>query len=282
MAGTELRAKFGYLTYNDMLTKLSEGIFDAYDVIYLKDRKVQYIINEENVPIEIRARIKVYPNTTQALADLNSSSDTYVGQIVSILDSDFYRGYSVNLDSENKYILIPLYQNPELVDYNDLANIPIINIRGEVDSPVVLSELDNGIYKVKGFFVSPDSVEVKNTVVGNIVLVENNLIKRIANNSIYDYRPNGSGGIATEEYATKEYIAQLDYVTHAQLEECDYVSNSELDVKIAALRVSLAEELMAYIDEVFETRVADIVDRTVDAKFEASQIPDEDIEELFE
>lgn len=281
MANSELRAKFGYLTYDDMLTKLSEGVFDAYDVIYLKDRKVQYVINEENQPVEIRSRIKVYQNKTQALADLNSSADTYVGQIVSILDADFYRGYSVNLDSEDKYILVPLYKNPELVDYNDLANIPIINLRGEVDSPIYFSELDNGIYKIKGFFITPDGGEAKNTVVGNIVLVEDNLIKRITNSSIYDYHLTGAG-VITEEYATKEYIAQQDYVTHTQLEECDYVSNSELDVKIAALEASLAEELKEYIDDVFETRVADIVNRTVDAKFEASQIPTEDIEELFE
>jgi hypothetical protein len=283
MANAELRAKFGYLTYDDMLTKLSDGIFDAYDVIYTKDRKNQYIISEENEPIEIRSRIKVFDSASDALADINSSSDTYVGQIVSILDSDFYRGYSVNIDSLGAYKLVPLYENPEVVDYNDLANIPIINIRGEANEPIVLKELDNGIYRLKGFFITPDdSTDIKNTVVGNIILVENNLIKRITNNSIYDYLPIAGGDYIAEEYATKGYIEQQNFVTHPELEACDYVSNAELDVKIEALKVSLMADLEEYIDAVFETRVADIVNRTVDQKFENSQIPQEDIEELFE
>ena len=274
---TELRSKFGYLDYDDMIVKLDEGVFDAYDIIFSKDRKTQYIINPENKPIEVISRIKVFETTEQAVSGINEATDTYEGQIIAVKDSTKYRGYIVNKNIHNYYTISPLYENPDAINYDDLGNIPITNLRGEVSSPIVLSELSNGIYKIEGFFITPDEPsDVKNTVVGNLILVEGNYIKRITNKEICDYI-TVSGGVVVEKYATEDYIQELNYVTHNELESYGYVSDSEVDAKLTALESALREELIDYMEETFESKISSIVD----AKFEQSQIPSEYINSLF-
>ena len=110
------RIKFAYLTYNDMLSKIESGEINEYDVIYSKDRYVTYLITETLEPLELRSRIYVFNSINEAENKLNEATDTYIGQIVSILEKDAYRGYIVNKKND-KFIVTPLYEYPESIDY---------------------------------------------------------------------------------------------------------------------------------------------------------------------
>lgn len=90
------RIKFAYLTYDDMLSKLESGDINEYDIIYSKDKHITYLITEYLQPLELRSRVYAFNSVSEAEIGLNDATDTYVGQIVSILDKDAYRGYIVN------------------------------------------------------------------------------------------------------------------------------------------------------------------------------------------
>ena len=91
MAKLRERAKFGYLNYSDIQTRIEEGKLNQYDVVYCKDKKNQYLIDGDLNLIELRSRIYIYSSEEEAIDELNKNTDTYVGQLVSILPCSFVR-----------------------------------------------------------------------------------------------------------------------------------------------------------------------------------------------
>ena len=57
---TETRAKFGFLNYEDMLAKITEGKLDAYDIVFSKDKKQVFILNEQLEPIAMHSKVYLY------------------------------------------------------------------------------------------------------------------------------------------------------------------------------------------------------------------------------
>ena len=82
------RARYGYLTYADMIKKISDGKLDAYDIVYAKDTKECYIITEDLTPSPIQSKVRVFDNVKIAETVLNESIGTYCGQVIAILRND--------------------------------------------------------------------------------------------------------------------------------------------------------------------------------------------------
>ena len=141
MSEVEQNVKLAYLTYDDMLKNLESGEIDQYDVIFSRDRLVTYLISENLKPIEFRSRVYVFSSVDEAEEKLNTSTDTYVGQVVSILYKNRFRGYIVNT-VDDKFTVAPLWEHPDQIDYDTLGNRPIVNIEGTLDNPIIVSELD--------------------------------------------------------------------------------------------------------------------------------------------
>ena len=133
------RVKFAYLTYDDMLLRLESGEINEYDVIFSKDKLTTYIITADLKPIELKSRVYVFDSIEDAEKVLNESSDTYVGQIVSILYEDTYKGYIVN-KKNGRYNVTPLCQDSKAIDSNTLE---IEKLDADVTSAAV--EEGNGI-----------------------------------------------------------------------------------------------------------------------------------------
>ena len=45
----DTRAKFGFLAYDDMLSRIAEGTLDAYDIVFSKDTKQVFIIKTQSL-----------------------------------------------------------------------------------------------------------------------------------------------------------------------------------------------------------------------------------------
>ena len=148
----DTRAKFGFLTYEDMLAKIVEGTLDAYDIIFSKDTKQVFIINDNLEPVAMRSKVYVYDTVEEANEALNTNTDTYEGQVVSIKDGDVYYGYIVNKDAKGAYFVRPLYEHAEPIDYNTLGNKPIENLMGTFNTPIILVDLPTGLYNICGKF----------------------------------------------------------------------------------------------------------------------------------
>ena len=269
---TSPMSRLAYLTYEDMLQKIQTKELDEYDIIYSKDRLITYLISENLEPIESRSRVYIFNSIEEAETKLNESTDTYIGQIVSILYEDTYRGYIVN-QKNDKYIVIPLWECPEPIDYNTLGNQPIINLIGTLDEPIIVNELESGIYKISGRYkITQTDLTVYLNPNVNIFIIDKTdgiiSIKKISNEEIIDYTVENDIVSKTNITITENYLFKNGYVT-----------STYVDKKIEALNISLREDIQKYIDEVIGDKFNSIIDERIDRKIISAT--DEDIRSLF-
>ena len=269
------RIKFAYLTYDDMLSKLESGDLNEYDIIYSKDKYVTYLITEELKPLQLRSRVYIFDSVSEAEIKLNESTDTYTGQVVSILYNDTYRGYIVNQKS-GKFIVTPLWEHPEQIDYDTLGNRPIVNLIGTLDEPIMVSELDDGIYRIKGQYKISDLEETIYLSASDILMTvsknnQNIEIKKITSDNITDY------------IVTTSDISKNTYVTEQYLKDNNYTTSSYVDTKIEALEVSIKEDMRGYVQEAITEVFGEELDKKIDDRIDEKFVPmsDSQIRNLF-
>ena len=269
------RAKFGYLTYDDMTIKIQDNILDAYDICYTKDTNECYIIRENFTPSPIRSRVYIFQNESDAITQLNQNTDTYNGQIISVLFGDTYRGYIVNYKN-NSFGITPLWENPELIDYNTLGNRPIVNLVGTLDNPIIISDLNDGIYNIKGQYKISDLIETIYLSASSVIFTvrkdaDKTFIKSITSNNISDFCIS-NGSISSHEYITDQYLKDNNYVT------AEYV-----EVKIQALQQSIEDDVKQYVSTIVNEQMGTVLDEKIEAKINESieSVESTDINNLF-
>ena len=269
------RIKFAYLTYDDMLSKLESGDLNEYDIIYSKDKYVTYLITEELKPLQLRSRVYIFDSVSEAEIKLNESTDTYIGQVVSILYNDTYRGYIVNQKS-GKFIVTPLWEHPEQIDYDTLGNRPIVNLIGTLDKPIMASELDDGIYRIKGQYKISDLEETIYLSASDILMTvsknnQNIEIKKITSDDITDY------------IITNSDISKNTYITEQYLKDNNYVTTAYVDTKIEALELSIKEDMRGYVKEAITEVFGEELDKKIDDRIDEKIVPmsDSQIRNLF-
>lgn len=242
---TKNRVNFGYLSYKDMLQKISNGILNQYDVIFTRDTFETYVISEELEPKPIRSKVYTFTSVTEAIQKLNKNTDTYVGQLVSILNGDVYKGYIVN-QNNGSYTVTPLNQL-DSIDYDTLGNKPIINVVGKSDNPVIISNLENGTYSVTGHFkIALNDITTHLNPNATIFIIEHSedaiYIKKISTKEIIDYETIENNSNVVNQYVTRKF-----------LDDNGYVTTSYVDEKIIALDFIKREEMTTYVEEIFQT-----------------------------
>ena len=252
----EGRAKYGYMSSASIPLKIQSGEIDAYDIIYTTDTHEAYVISPELEPWAVRSRVYVFDSVEEANEQLNANTDTYIGQIVAVLCNDTYRGYIVN-SVDGQFTVTPLWENPEQIDYNTLGNRPIINLEGTLGNTIIVDELDNGIYNIKGQY-KIDSSDITLNISANEILfmVEKSddsiKIKQISNDNITDYLVL-DGVITSDTYITSEYLSQ-----------CDYATKEYVDIKIAALQESINENVREYISDIVNEQLGTVLDEKIE------------------
>lgn len=272
------RAKWAYLPYNSIQQKIDEGILDQFDVIYTSDSHENLIITPDLTLWSVRSRIYTFDSVADANTALNTNTDTYKGQIVSILNGDKYTAYVVNQDSNGVYSVTTL--SAENVNYDNLGNRPIENLVGTLDVSIIVENLDTGMYKIKGqykIYNGEDTVYL--SADGDLFIVEisatEKFIKRFTKKTIQDFVIS-DGEIKKNTYITEEYLADNGYSTN------DYV-----DVKLTAFETSIKNDIESYVEQTVEdiiiNKVDAIIDERLDVKLdERIQIStNEEVEDFF-
>lgn len=272
------RAKWAYLPYDSIQPKIDEGILDQFDVIYTSDSHENLIITPDLTLWSVRSRIYTFDSVADANTALNTNTDTYKGQIVSILNGDKYTAYVVNQDSNGVYSATTL--SAENVNYNNLGNRPIENLVGTLDVSIIVENLDTGMYKIKGqykIYNGEDTVYL--SADGDLFIVEisatEKFIKRFTKKTIQDFVIS-DGEIKKNTYITEEYLADNGYSTN------DYV-----DVKLTAFETSIKNDIESYVEQTVEdiiiNKVDAIIDERLDVKLdERIQIStNEEVEDFF-
>lgn len=265
----ENQIRFGWLNYEEMVEAIENGDLDQFDICFTRDTHEQYLIDSKLNPVSIKSRLRIYASVEAAIEDINSTNQTYSGEIISIRDGEKFIAYVVNQFADETYYISPICSDGQ-VDYNDLQNVPLVNIEGTVANPINLLDLDDGFYKVTGHFISPSTGKDITSIVGNIIIVESSVgsktIKRIGTDKIFDYVIASDGSIKTEKYATDEYIKSQGFATE------EYVEN-----QMVALKASLEE----YVREYVATTCTLLIKHMIEDELNMRYSTDQDIKDLF-
>lgn len=270
------RMKYGYLSYADMMTKIQDGILDVHDIVFAKDTKECFIITPELTPSPVVSRVRIFNSVSEANELLNTYSDTYAGQIVSIIVKGTHKGYIVN-ESDGVFQAVPLGLADGEIDYNTIGNRPIINVVGEIGSPIVLSELKNGIYAVTGQYkIAPEDATIYSVSTAVICIVDH------ADNGSTHIKKVQSSGIKDYEIVD-DVVTAINYITERDLVEYGYATRAYVEEKLAEVNFVTAENVDTIVDEkvaeVVSTTVESMIDAKIDEKMQEAS--EEDITALF-
>ncbi|RHP45341.1 hypothetical protein [Clostridium sp. AF32-12BH] len=273
------RSRYGYLNLTDIQDRIDSGKLDAYDLIYTKDTHECYILTEDLEQVPIKSRVYQFPTEEEALLYLNAATDTYEGQLVAIKKKNRYKAYIVNKDDEDLWCVTLLSDVDEQIDYNTLGNRPIVNLEGSLAEPIMVGNLDNGIYSVKGQYRIFESVEtVFQSSENHIFLVDKTdaetHIKDISAHRITDYSLVGEE-IKKEEMVTSAYLAENNYVTDdaldKKLQALDYISQTEAKEYIESVVTNyLDAKLDESIDKKLDEKIAIAEDSAIDEMFDSN------------
>lgn len=273
------RAKWAYLPYDSIQQKIDEGVLDSYDVIYTSDTHENLIITPDLQLWSVRSKVYVFSSVDDANTRLNLNTDTYVGQIISIITGDKCKGYIVNKDTNGNYFVDALTVDD--IDYNTLGNRPIENLVGTLDTPIFVDTLSSGTYKIKGqYYISNrDTTTTYLSVDGDLFLIEitdeGKCIKRFTKDKIYDY-------VITDTDIIKKF-----YITDEYLDNNGYTTTIYVDEKIAAFETSIRADIEAYVEQTVEyvitQKVDEIIDDRLDVKLDEriQETSDEEVQNLF-
>ena len=208
----------------------------------------------------VKSRIYTFDSVADANTALNTNTDTYKGQIVSILNNDKYTAYMVNQDPNGVYFATAL--SAENIDYNTLGNRPIENLVGTLDSPIMISNLDTGMYKVKGQYkISSTDITTYLSTDGDLFIIEvsdaEKFIKRFTKDTIQDYVISDSG-VEKKVYVTDKYLIDNGYST-----------TTYVDSKLTAFEETIRQDIQTYVEQTVEQVIEQKVDEIIDAKLDA-------------
>ena len=231
----EGRAKYGYMSSASIPLKIQSGEIDAYDIIYTTDTHENYVISPDLEPLAVRSRIYVFDSVENANTLLNVNTDTYIGQIVSILVDDKYKGYIVNRDSQGSYYVNKLTED-------DISKNGIVYLKGTLSNKLIIFELGEGIYSIEGQYqIVPDGT-VYMTGGKELFICSNGSVHHVNGNSIEKYTVADDGTVNIETYLTSADLSQYMTITDAQQIISDLVSQNVENEVIKALGKSIAQQ----------------------------------------
>ena len=168
--------------------------------------------------------------------------------------------------------LVPVFKDISegVTSYNDLADAPIVNKVGSIGAEIILSELDNGNYSIKGQYkISATSTTVSVSSVSTMFLVESDedfkYITKLGAKKIIVYKYNvASGEVTTDEHVTKSWIAEQGYTTKAYVNQAieDLYQRIANEALVTITKLSQLENDCGFItaDDINEIENSDISD----------------------
>lgn len=100
--------------------------------------------------------------------------------------------------------------NPTITSYNQLTDVPLKNATGNTSTPLVLENLQPGIYKITGnYSLTSNSKILSANDSGDIFIVsgQEKKITEVGSNGITLFKKNDDGHYATDTYPTTEKVS---------------------------------------------------------------------------
>ena len=151
------------------------------------------------------------------------------------------------------------------ISYNNLSNIPITNLIGSLNTPVMISSLNDGIYNIKGqCIIGGNNTTIQSSADGVLYLVSHDAdtssitITKMQGKSITLYFVQQSGEYTTDRYITESWINEQNFAS--------------------------ADSVKEYVSDVIEKTLLSVIDEHIDSALvkKISGIDSSDIITLFQ
>lgn len=163
--------------------------------------------------------------------------------IVTLLDSKI--GDLDGKDSVRSYV--------DTLSYNSVSDIPITNLYGSLTKTIVVSGLDDGVYKIKGQYqLGGNHHTIQLSADDVFFIVAHNhanssiIITQLMGNQIRIYTIEADGSYVSDQYITESYINQQDFIKSKEVK--DYVKTLVADAITETIDAVLDERLDAALD----------------------------------
>ena len=163
--GYENHTKIAYIKKGDIEEALHQGKIDDYDVCITKDTGEVLFVSPDKGIYPTRSRVYCFGTYEDALQYINTSEDTYEGQILSIYEGTEYRGYVVNRRN-GQYWADPLAAPEIHVDYYQVHELT----KAEYDALPEDKLTNNNIYLITDEEPSTSETVTIPTGFGTLVL----------------------------------------------------------------------------------------------------------------
>ncbi len=95
-----------------------------------------------------------------------------------------------------------------ITSYNQLTDIPLKNLVGNTSTPLILSNLSPGIYKILGnYSVTNNSKKSATETSGDVFIISSGKIMQMASTGITMFDIKSDGSYTTNSYATKDNLS---------------------------------------------------------------------------
>lgn len=151
--------------------------------------------------------------------------------------------------------LVPVFKDisDSVKSYNDLADVPVVNKHGDVSSPIVLSDLDNGSYSISGQYKiggNIDTVYVPSKAV--MVLIDSDeeykYITKLGAKNIYIYEVDlTSMNVVTNKYVTQSWVSAQGYTTETYVNQAIENLYNKIATEMLITKVSQLENDAGYL-----------------------------------
>lgn len=212
-----LITKFAVANYDSIQSLINQGLLSYPTYVFCRDTNTMVFIDKNAQMQDIKG--------------FNQGSIIAVDELPteSILSNTFYICNGVGYLLIND-ILVPVFkdisENTNISSYDELIDIPLVNKRGTIVSPIILYDLNTGCYSISGQYQIGGNLTTTYVPSSNvIVLIESDdtykYITRIDGKKVVVYTITlETMEVVSDEYATQSWVnaqgyADYDYVNQA-------------------------------------------------------------------
>lgn len=205
---------FAVASYGNIQNYINQGILIYPSYVFCKDKNTLVFI-DKNLQI-------------QDIKGFNQASMIVVEELPTenIQSNTFYlcngKGYLLIND-----ILVPVFKDisDDITSYDQLEDLPLVNKRGTISSPIVLADLGDGCYSITGQYKIGGDLNTIYVQPSNAIFIiesdeSNKYMTKLDGKSILVYTLSSETmTVTSDEYATQNWVEAQGYTTKTYVDE---------------------------------------------------------------
>lgn len=242
-----------YANYADIAAAITDGKINANDIVFCKDTYEMVLVRSDLTFYPIKSKTYVFNSEDEAVTALNAATDTYAGQIVSILGSNGAYGTYVVNENDGQFEVVSVALSAMSFDYNQAYHKPIQNVVGDANAVPVIADLGNGVYRITGSYkvIASSDTTVVTSGSAHLVAIDTiggiQYIRVITAARIYDYSIAADGTVTDTFVVTRQWLVDQGYATQSYVDKVidDAVESHIADTLTNAFVEATDDELKA-------------------------------------